>query len=961
MHLLVLALLVAALCPRVPRAQEPSPRLSIVYTARSLGALGVRRAQDEHELLTEVAVGDSIPFKLVSHLAWRAPGIVIFLPSAEPRGDELAEILAKRESAERLLDVPAMISANVLLLQDPWRPEPDLLAMLNRNPRRRVDFPDLVPTSVSVSRLRTTREDRVIIVERAGAVWPSDTSGFTAGEMNRVDILESRLFELPLNLGELGPRATLLGRVRNDSARPAARIITVDLGHQNGDVGLDRRDRARLDLTALRDLGYSMLVPFEFELGLGGAMLRETMAEFPEITLIAANVATADSSLFRKHLVVEQDGARVGFFGLVNGAVRDRLPRSALADFTFESPVTAAKREVEALHAAGATAIVVLSNMSAPENALVAQEVRGIDAIIADLPLSAAPEARRVRVELTDRPFVRPSAPAIVARSAANGVSIGRLDLEFRARTDTIGRYLTAVEHALTAVTDATPSDTALVRRLGAMASRTQRPRGELMFPAFVDLAERHPEVRAYDGITEQGRVSQPMWESFLARLIRRHGNTEVTVIRRLDQFPPLIGKLHENEITEWLWTEDQIVLVDLSGNDLRALLRDDVRGELATSGIDLARGTINGRPIDAATFYRVATSDVIFEGARGRFFGRARRVRREFTVTPEGTLRADARGERIAIKPFVLGELRRVRRRARGEEQIDSIAAMLSPDPPYVPLFSFAFQRPTLWLSSNSVSTRTGYGNVPESRIVGENAWVAGASGRFVLSQDRRRTATDLGIGLAFAEQHITSGASNRVVETADDIKLDITLRPSSAVTARRIQPFVRALFDSEFSPTKNTATATINPRQLSLRGSGGLLIVPTERWQLAEFAAVLENDYGRPNPQFGLQARAEYVRQVGRGSGRRDYGRVLYRQINDLTYFFPAPLDTDANLALRYNMIHELLVPLVDELSLSVSADLIFFQGKVRETRTPGMASQLRVGITYDRLWKPRYQPFL
>ena len=27
---------------------------------------------------------------------------------------------------------------------------------------------------------------------------------------------------------------------------------------------------------------------------------------------------------------------------------------------------------------------------------------------------------------------------------------------------------------------------------------------------------------------------------------------------------------------------------------------------------------------------------------------------------------------------------------------------------------------------------------------------------------------------------------------------------------------------------------------------------------------------------------------------------------------------------------------------------------------TRTPGMNMQLRVGLTYDRLWKPRYQPF-
>ena len=943
------------------RAQQPEPRVAIVYTARSLGALGVRRAQEEHELLTEVAVRDSLPFKLVSHLAWRAPGIVIFLPSSEPIGDELAEIFARRESAERIERVPAMISANVLLLQDPWRPEPDLLAMLDRNPRRRADFPDLVRTVVHVSRLRTSREDRAIIVERPGAVWPPDVSGFTAGEMNRVDLLQSRVFELPLNLGELGPRATQLAHVRRDTNLPADQVLTVDLGHQDADVGLDRIDRARLDLTALRELGYSLLVPYEFELGLGPAALAEVMREFPELRLVASNVHATDSSLFARHQIVERGEARIGFIGLVNGSVRDRLPRSALADFRFESPVDAAKRELAVLHAAGATAIVVLSNMSAPENALIAQEVVGIDAIIADLPTNFATEARRVRVELNDRPFARPGEPAIVARSAANGISIGRLDLEFRARPDSAGIYLAALEHRLTAVTDETPADTALLRRIASIATRTQRPRGELMFPAFVDLAEQHPEVREYDAITAQGRVSKPMWEAFIARLLLRQGHAEVAIIRRLDQFPPLIGKLHENEIEEWLWTEDEIVLVDLAGSDLRALLRDDVRGELATSGIDVAKGTIHGRPIDGATFYRVATSDVLFEGTRSRFFSRARRVRRDFVLSRSGELRASDRGERLGIRAFVLGELRRVRRVARGAAHIDSIAGMLSPDPAYVPLFAFAFQRPTLWLASNSVSTREGYGNVPESRIVGDNAWVAGASGRFVLSQDRPRTATDIGLGLAFAEQHLTSGGSDRVVETADDIKLDVTLRPSSAIRERRIQPFMRVLFDSEFSPTRNTITGITNPRQLSLRTIGGLLMMPTERWQRAEFAAVVENDYGRPNPQFGLQARADYERQIGRGVGRRDFGRVLYRQVNDLTYFFRAPLDTDANLALRYNMIHEVLVPLVDELSLAVTADLFFFQGKVGSTRMPGMASQLRVGVTYDRLWKPRYQPFL
>jgi hypothetical protein len=80
-----------------------------------------------------------------------------------------------------------------------------------------------------------------------------------------------------------------------------------------------------------------------------------------------------------------------------------------------------------------------------------------------------------------------------------------------------------------------------------------------------------------------------------------------------------------------------------------------------------------------------------------------------------------------------------------------------------------------------------------------------------------------------------------------------------------------------------------------------------------------------------------------------------------NEATYFLPAHLDGPSTLALRYNMVHELLIPLMDELSLSVAADMFVFQGKVAATRHPATSTLLRVGITYDRRWKPRYQPFL
>lgn len=918
-----------------------------------MGALGVTRAQDEHDLLTEQALMEGKTFKLVSHAAWRAPGVVVFLPSHEPSGHELSEVIRRRNEAERIDTAHALISTSVILIQDPWRPGLNLLDMMMRNPRRHSAFPDLVPAKISISRLRNAKGDRIMIVEQQGAIWPLDTAVWTVGEMNRIDVGESRVFELPGNMGGIGPRAALLKQLKEE---PADHRIVADLGHQVGEFGLSHMERARLDWSALTELGYRYLVPFEFELTTGEKDLKNLKEEFPAITILAANVQATDTTLFRKSVVLESNGIRIGLVGLVNGSITNRLPREVLGSYRFESSFAAAKREVTRLRESGVASVVVLSNMDPSENATLAQEVQGIDAIVADLPNRTAPEPVRVRVELPARPYARPGTPALVARGASNGIGIGRLDLDIFQRPDNQQDYLGAVTHTFLPITDGTATDTAFMHRLLRLASVQKEPRGQLLFPSFPDMVARHPDLTNYDETTRRGRVSKHMWESFMARRIRMQCHAEVSVIRRLDQFPPLIGKLHENEVKSWLWTTDEIVVLDMPGADLKALLYADGRGELATSGIDLNGRTVLGHRLEDIVYYRVATTNIIYEGGRSAYFKRARRVRRTFEISKSnGLLEASDDGTHVTIRDFILGELKRVREKTNDVEQIDALASWLKPDPSHVKLFSFGFERPTLWTSLNNVVGNQGYENVPESRIVSPDAFVAGFSGRFVMSKERKATANDLGIALAYAMQKLNEGNNQDFQESADDIRIDLTLRASS-VDTRKTQPFIRSLFDTEFSPTVNKTTGEENPRQLSLRVVGGWRFRPGPSWPNADLGLLIENDFGRPNPQLGIQSKSEYVKSL---AGHRR-GSMTYRLRNDLTYFFPAPLDTKANLSLRYNMIHELLVPLVDELSLSIASDFFFFRGKVAETRQFGVGSQLRVGITYDRLWKPRYQPF-
>ncbi len=714
-------------------------------------------------------------------------------------------------------------------------------------------------------------------------------------------------------------------------------------------------DRARLDYATLSELGYSFVVPHEFALGLGAARLASIRSQFPVLHFLAANVRAADSLLMSATAILDLGGARIGFFGIVNPSTRLQLPRVTLDDFTFAPFVEAAQRAVDELQQAGVAAIIALSNLDPPDNARLAQTVAGIDAVVADLHERWTVPQLRTEVTRTSESSVRPGSPALVTRGTANGIALGRLDLVFERTRETGEVRLMSMAHQERPITDRTPSDPEFLAAIARRARVTRPERGELMFPSFVELTDRHPELRNYDETTEQGRVSKRMWEEFLARLLRLQGRAEVAILRPLSHFPPLIGKLHENEIGAWLWMEDEIVLMDLTGADLRKVLSEDTEGELAVSGLDLANWSVLGQGLVDQVYYRVATTDVLYEGARFPALANGRRVRRRFRVESDGRLSASNRGAPLTVNEFAFGELRRLRASARGDAYLDLIASVLAPDPAYVGLMSVTFDQPTLWVSLNQNHNRGGYGSVPESRVASNDSWVVGLSGRLQFTREARTFVTSVGFDVAYARQTQTlPTGEKRSNESADNLEFDLMIHPRTLGTLNaRLRPFLRGVYDTEFTPTMDPITREPNPHQRVLRGVGGIMLLPQRYWRRVELGAVIQNDFGQPNVQLGVQARVDLYRPLGRN------GIISYRWRNDATYFLPSSRDTPSDLALRYNMVHELLLPLVDELALSVAADFFFYQGKVEATRQPGMSVLLRIGLTYNRLWKPRYQP--
>jgi hypothetical protein len=192
-------------------------------------------------------------------------------------------------------------------------------------------------------------------------------------------------------------------------------------------------------------------------------------------------------------------------------------------------------------------------------------------------------------------------------------------------------------------------------------------------------------------------------------------------------------------------------------------------------------------------------------------------------------------------------------------------------------------------------------------------------------------------------------------VAETADDLKVDLTLRAKRPSDVEwRPQPLVRTVFDTEFTPTTNPFTGQMNRGQRLVRTLGGVSLALFRRWTTLDAGLTIEKDMTYNSIETGLEASASFRRPIAR------LGQLTYRWDNTFTHFFPTGSDDESDLGMTYRTIHELLIPLVDELSLSVAADVYLFRGKVPTTRKIGASALVRVGLTYDRLWKPRYQPF-
>lgn len=335
---------------------------------------------------------------------------------------------------------------------------------------------------------------------------------------------------------------------------------------------LGTRDRPDPMMAAMSAIGYDAMVVgnHEFDFGPVAITAARAAAGFP---WLCANVRTADGRpAFTPSLVKNTGGVRIGIVGVTTPITQAWLDSTRIGGLTFDPPVAAAQAEVKRLRESEKCDVVVLVAHTGLERDAasgqtrageldnenwawrLANEVKGVDALVIGHTHVVIPEAT--------------IGGTLVAQAGSRGEGLGRIDFVLQRDVASQPWRIASRSGRYLAVADSTPSDSTIVQ-LGrpyrvVAAERLTHPLRQVRRPIAA------PAGRLADG---------PLWELMHDVQLRASG-ADVSLITLGD--PGL--KLGPRAVTvadafRVAPYENPLVVLDLSGADLKAVLEHAARG----------------------------------------------------------------------------------------------------------------------------------------------------------------------------------------------------------------------------------------------------------------------------------------------------------------------------------------------------------------------------------------------
>ena len=716
-----------------------------------------------------------------------------------------------------------------------------------------------------------------------------------------------------------------------------------------------------------------------------------TEAEGAGVTILAANLRDATGETpFSGAELLELGEVAVAFVGVVDPAVEAQLDGMVRSGLDIEPPATAVSRALDTLraqHDRDPDLVVLLAGFQPATMGALLRDVSDVDVVIGDFSApapsthvqSAKPTPQREYENALER------RPLLVVHAGSTEVG----EIEVRVRDDRISELILRTHP----VTQLLPPDEATLREVMTVRQRIYLAGEPILVPDLRELVEEDVnrlqflvEGQPYRRLIEaemasgtlaverlQLRMTRGLFANLSANLLLRRGGVDVVILPPLPRPLELSGATRDLYAAAYLAVPDRLVVHDLSGAQLRELLRligdarnapardarqsstyGDVAAERRTgapwvAGLDRTWAKVGGRPIDTGAVYRILTTTTLqdYEAAAPVIGGK--QPKKRFRETHRG-FRTAHFGDELTLRSQVV----------RGLEE----ARDQHPDfgPAYRRFLSEWLRdrgeevRPQFYARADNIGVtltrylvagdQGAYANVRESRVTTPSSFTFGMRLSGAVGIDTRNLVLETS---SLAVLTLNTVGDEEPTELEDDLQFAIDLG-LKALSIRKapIYPFLQASFDTEFLRADATdddgEVIGLQPRQKDLRGTTGVTatnLIPTVK--SIKTGPFVQYDFSAEEGMFegGLML------EIAQGLTRRP---LVWNNTLKLYGWFPTKNDTDEDLLISFNLRSELGVLILGNLQFKVYADLLAYRGKVDATSTPGLSTIFGVELAYS-----------
>ncbi len=417
-------------------------------------------------------------------------------------------------------------------------------------------------------------------------------------------------------LGGVAWLAAKAGELRKE--KPALFLAAGDVIQGNNWTNLSQ-GRASIELLNLMGLDALVVGNHEFDFGLDVLKKRISEVRFP---VLGANVEGVES--LRPYVIREVGGVRVAILGIVTDDTPVATHPKNVAGLTFRSPAETVSRYLPELRGK-ASVIVVLSHLGYAADRRLAEQVPGIDVIVGGHSHTRVDSPTRV-------------GNTVIVQAWEHGKTLGVLDIALS------GGKITSIDGRLEDIRpdrgEPDPDVLSLVQKYKREADAVLEGRaGE----SGIDL----------DG--ENVRKRETNLGDLVADIMRDVSGADAAIINGGGIRASIAkGTILVKNVYTVLPFDNYIVAIRLSGSRIRQALEHGVAGAetgsgafpqvsglsftydpKAPAGSRVRQVLINGKPLDPAREYSVATNDFLAAGGDGyTAFGEAVRSSSDFSVT---------------------------------------------------------------------------------------------------------------------------------------------------------------------------------------------------------------------------------------------------------------------------------------------------------------------------------------